>query len=64
MACNLVYLARHTESNLTQQRQYLDRALEIFLIEPQSQALRLDRRQIVPAPVTQKLCPHLTKDAL
>jgi hypothetical protein len=30
MAGNLVYLARHTESNLAQQRQYLDRALEVL----------------------------------
>jgi hypothetical protein len=30
MACNLVYLARHTEANLAQQRQYLDQALEVL----------------------------------
>jgi hypothetical protein len=30
MACNLVYLARHAEANLAQQRQYLDRALEVL----------------------------------
>jgi hypothetical protein len=30
MACNLVYLARHAEANLVQQRQYLDRALEVL----------------------------------
>jgi hypothetical protein len=30
MACNLVYLARHTEANFTEQRLYLDQALQVL----------------------------------